>query len=317
MEKEPLEKKHVVLQFLMMLISILAFLVLAFFAGEIVWIQDFQYFVVLISGIFATFIGVIALLRYYTQRKSLAFLFLGIGFLAVGLLDVLQIVIDVSEFRNLFFYRPGEIYPFSSILSRGFLSLLLFLGWLLSKNREERNDNKKEKFIIMMVLGAFLVFSGIIVYLVISNILLESLWVVIVGTVTVLLLVISFIGFMFRQEWRYDNFDFWLIFCLSFLVLSQIFFLPFLNIEYYNMVNLSIWAKFFAYVALLIGFLNSIYEMYQKELEFQKVLEEKNRLLDLTKKKVEEAYLVIRKEKWELIGKNKYPKKSSRADSKK
>mgnify|MGYP006876613339 FL=1 len=59
--------------------------------------------------------------------------------------------------------------------------------------------------------------------------------------------------------------------------------------------------------------MNSIYELYQKEVLIQQELERKNKLLDETKKKVEEAYLVIRKEKWDLVsGKKKISKTSKR-----
>jgi len=54
---------------------------------------------------------------------------------------------------------------------------------------------------------------------------------------------------------------------------------------------------------MLIGFLNSIYMMYQREKEIQQELEEKNMLLDKTKAKVEEAYLTLREEKWDLVNK--------------
>ena len=69
------------------------------------------------------------------------------------------------------------------------------------------------------------------------------------------------------------------------------------------MVNLSTWAHFIAYIGILVGFLNSVYMMYQKEKEIQQELEEKNILLDKTKAKVEEAYLTLREEKWELVNK--------------
>ncbi len=314
MERKKLDRNHIGLQFLMMMLSLLAFLVLALFAGEIVWIKDFQYFVILLSGIFAVFIGLIALLRYYTQKQSLTFLFLGIGFLAVGVLDVVQLVIDIGNFRNLFTYTPGEIYPFSSILSRGFLSLILFFSWFFGKKEGSNNELKKnERKVMLFVVGLFALFGGIIICMVTSNIIADSLWVVIVGIITLMFTLLAFIGYMFKKEWEYDNFDFWLIFSISFLLLSQIFFLPFLNLEYYNMMNLSIWAKFFAYVALLVGFLNSIYELYQKEILIQQELEKKNKLLDETKKKVEEAYLIIRKEKWDLVrGRQVKSKKSKK-----
>lgn len=53
-------------------------------------------------------------------------------------------------------------------------------------------------------------------------------------------------------------------------------------------------------MVLLIGFLNSVYEMYKREEEYQKELVKKNLILKETKKKVEEAYMLLRSEKWKL-----------------
>lgn len=64
------------------------------------------------------------------------------------------------------------------------------------------------------------------------------------------------------------------------------------------MINLSVLAQFFGYIALLLGFLNSIRELYLKEIENQKELE-------FTKRKVEEAYMTLREEKWNLLGEKK------------
>lgn len=119
-----------------------------------------------------------------------------------------------------------------------------------------------------------------------------------------MLYVLTLVAYIRSSGMYYRNFDFWLIFSLTFAILSQIFYLPFLNIEYYLMLNLSTLAKFLSYTVLLVGFLHSIYEMYKSEESVQKELVKKNLVLTETKKKVEEAYMVLRSEKWEL-GKKK------------
>ncbi len=130
---------------------------------------------------------------------------------------------------------------------------------------------------------------------------IESLLVIIVGLASLMFLLLALLGYLLNKGWLYDDFNYWIIFLLSFLVLSQIFYLPFFNLEYSNMMNLSVWARFFAYIGLLVGFLNSIYGMFQKEIITQKELANKNKQLDETKAKVEEAYLMLREEKWSLV----------------
>ncbi len=297
MKEGKLQKGHVDAQFLSLSIALLAFLALSYFVGNIVWIKDFQYFLGFISGVFALFVGILALLRYYTDKSSFNFLFIGMGFLGVGILDILQIVLDLGGFGNLFVAASADIYPFTSVLSRSFLALLLFLSWFVKRSDEKMSNKKKrrqELLIMAIVAICFFLFLGVFVFLMLRGVTVDSFIVVIVGLLSLMLLILALLGYLFNRGWLYEDFNYWIIFMLCFLVLSQVFYLPLFNLEYTNMVNLSVWARFFAYLGLLVGFLNSIYVMYRREKETQLELEE-------TKSKVEEAYLVIQKEKWDLV----------------
>lgn len=299
-----LQKEHVDAQFLSLSISLLAFLALSYFVGNIVWVKDFQYFLGFISGIFALFIGVLALLRYYTNKSSVNYLFIGIGFLGVGILDILQIVLDLGGFSNLFTVSTTTIYPLTSVVSKAFLALLLFLSWFVKRGEEKVSSKKKRKqeLLIMGIVSAcFFIFVGVFIFLMLRGINVDSFTVVIIGLISLMLLVLALLGYLFNRGWLYEDFNYWIIFTLCFLILSQVFYLPFFNLEYSNMLNLSVWSRFFAYAGILVGFLNSIYVVYKKNEEIQKELAVKNKQLDETKAKVEEAYLVIQKEKWDLL----------------
>jgi hypothetical protein len=301
--KNRLPREHVDIQFLSLCVSLLAFLGLAYWAGDIVWIKDFQPFVTLISGIFALFIGVLALLRYYTKKISWNYLFIGIGFLGVGLLDIFQVVLDLGGMSNLFSGAVSQVYPVTSVLSKTFLAVIMFVSWLVSRKDEVNGKSKKKKEAILMgvVGGSFGLFIGVFVYLMVAGIIVDGMAVIIVGLISLMFLILALLGYLLSKNWLYDDFNYWIIFLIAFLILSQIFYLPFFNLEYSNMMNLSIWARFFAYIGLLIGFLNSIYVMFQKEIETQNELANKNKQLDQTKAKVEEAYLMLREEKWSLV----------------
>lgn len=300
--KQSLPREHVQIQFLSLCISLLAFLLLAYWAGDIVWVRDFQSFITLISGIFAIFVGVLALLRFYTKKTSLNFLFIGIGFLGVGVLDIFQIVTDLGGFNNLFVYNVSQIYPVTSVFSKTFLSILMFGSWFVSKKNVKRakKERKQERTLMSLVVAMFLLFMGVFIFLMLSGVQVESFVVIIVGLFSLMLLFLALIGYLSNKEWLYDDINYWIIFLLAFLILSQIFYLPFFNLEYSNMMNLSVWARFFGYLGMLVGFLNSIYTMFQREIVIQKELAKKNKQLDETKAKVEEAYLILREEKWSL-----------------
>ncbi|MBU1119933.1 hypothetical protein KKA50_01930 [Patescibacteria group bacterium] len=300
--EDKLPREHVDIQFLSLCVSLLAFLGLAYWAGDIVWFKDFQPFITLISGIFALFIGVIALLRYYTKQSSLNFLFIGIGFLGIGLLDIFQVVLDLGGIGNLFTIVSTQVYPVTSVLSKTFLSVVMFISWLVSRKegKNSKGRKKNETLLMGLVAGSFVLFIGVFIFLMMTGVVVDSLAVIIVGLVSLMFLILSLLGYLLNRGWVTDDFNYWIIFLISFLILSQIFYLPFFNLEYSNMMNLSVWARFFAYIGLLIGFLNSIYVMFQKEVSTQKELAKKNKQLDETKAKIEEAYLMLREEKWSL-----------------
>ena len=302
MKPKRLKEEHIDMQFLALLIAIIVFLVFALFIGDIVWIKDFQYFITLISGITAIFIGVLALLRYYTKKTNMNFLFLGGGFLGVGLIEILQTMVEVGDFQNLFSVSDSGSYPLTSVLGKAFLALLFLISWFVIRKRKGRG-RKKELKLMGIVCLTFILFVATFIILLLRGVEVDSFIVVLIGLFSLLFYILSLLGYLFNKGWLYDDFNYWIIFTLSFLILSQIFYLPFLNLEYIHMVNLSTWAHFIAYVGMLVGFLNSIYMMYQKEKEIQQELEEKNILLDKTKAKVEEAYLTLRKEKWDLVNK--------------
>lgn len=302
MKPKRLKEEHIDMQFLALLIAVLAFLIFALFIGDIIWIKDFQYFISFLSGIMALFIGTLALLRYYTKKTNLNFLFLGGGFVGVGLIEILQIMLEVEDFQKLFTFTESGSYPLSSALAKAFLATLFLISWFVIRKRKGRG-RKRELQLMGVVCLTFILFVATFIILLLRGVEVDSFTVVLIGLFSLLLYILSLLGYLFNKGWLYDDFHYWIIFTLSFLILSQIFYLPFLNIEYIHMINLSTWAHFIAYVGMLVGFLNSIYMMYQREKEIQQELEEKNLLLDKTKAKVEEAYLALREEKWELVNK--------------
>ena len=291
---------------LLVFISVLAFLIFAYLSGEISWMKDILQFLQLISSIFAIFIGILALLRFYTKKSKLSFLVLGIGFLFVGLLDIFQLLVSLNGFQDLLNYSEAEIFPLSMVLPKFFLAVIFFLSYIVRKDYENP-DEKKEKKISILIVGIFLI--AITVFLLFSNVVSISqdyLPAVVGGVLSLVMLSFSIFGYWRTNVWKYESFEYWAMFSMIFLLVSSIFFLPFLNLEYRLLSIFSIFAQFFSYILMLIGFLVSIYEMYSRETECLKELKEKNETILKAKNSVEDAYLLLRNEKWEIArGKGK------------
>ena len=304
--REKFTKNQVKEKELIILTSIFFFLLFAYLSGEFAWMKDFQLLVDLFAGIFAFFIGILSLVRFYTKRNYVNYLLLGLGFLTVSLLEVFQLLLSLQAFSDFFTMPSSEVFPSTVVLSRVFLSFVFFLSWIMTKE-EYMVRAVKEKLAFVAILFAISTF--VIVVSTFSNLFvgLEAYaFAIVMQTLALMFYLLTLIGYTRSRGMFFRNFDFWIIFSLTFSILSQIFFLPYLNLEYELMLNLSTLAKFISYTILLIGFLSSIYEMYKSEEKAQLELKRKNMLLTLTKRKVEEAYMILRQEKWELTkGKSK------------
>ncbi len=285
---------------LIILFSIFLFLLFAYLSGSFRWMKDFQLVVDLFASIFAFFIGILALVRFYTKKTYINYLLLGLGFITVSILDGYHVLNSIQAFSNLFDMKVSEIFPSSMVLSRIFLSLIFFFSWFLMKE-ESKVRKMKERVAFAALLIAISVFVGAIS--IFTNLFagLESyIFAIIMQTIALIIYTLTLVGYTRDEGMFYRSFDFWLIFSITFGILSQIFFLPYLNIEYELMLNLSTLAKLISYFILLLGFLYSIYDMYKSEERVQNELKKKNLLLSMTKRKVEEAYMILREEKWKI-----------------
>jgi hypothetical protein len=302
--RKKLERKHIDLQFISLFVSIIAFLILGIFSGEIIWIKDCQYFISLISGILALFIGVLGVLRYYTHKESTRFLFLGIGFLGAGVLDIMQVMTKAQNFGGLFMQAQNTENTLISALPKLFIAVLLVVSWFVGKRDVKDTKRKNEEIKLMTLISTmFLMFVSVFIFIVFRGPVGGNIATITLGLVSMLLLILAFLGYLLDKGWQYDDFYYWIIFTTALLLLSQAFSLPLFNLEYSNLSNLSVLARLFAYTGMLVGILNSIYVMYEREKDIQKMLEEENRMLSKTKAKVEEEYVKLRKEKWCIMKK--------------
>ncbi len=285
---------------LIILVSVFLFLLFAYLSGNFAWMKDFQRLVDLFASVFAFFIGILALVRFYTKKTYTNYLLLGLGFLTISVLDGFQLLLSFEGFSEFLSVNTSEMFPSSIVLSRVFLSLIFFFSWILMKE-EKIVKSFKEKAAFASLLFSVSLFT--IVVSTFTNFFegFESYtFAIAMQTIALMVYLITLLGYTQSKGMYKRNFDFWIVFSLTFSILAQIFFLPYLNIEYELMLNLSTLAKFFSYTILMIGFLSSIYEMYKSEERAQNELKRKNMLLTLTKKKVEEAYMILREEKWKI-----------------
>ena len=76
----------------------------------------------------------------------------------------------------------------------------------------------------------------------------------------IFILLALFIFLFVRKDWKYDNLTFWEIFSISLFIFAKLFLVSsFLFVEV-KLIEFSYLVELFAYVAILIGAINEVYE---------------------------------------------------------
>jgi len=76
----------------------------------------------------------------------------------------------------------------------------------------------------------------------------------------ILILLALFLFLIFKKDWEYDNLTFWEIFSISLFIFARLFLVRSLLFPDVKLGEFSLVVEFFAYVAILIGAINEIYE---------------------------------------------------------
>ena len=251
----------------------------------------------ILSGMFAIFSGMIAILRYTASKRDAKYLFLGTGFIVVGILDLVSIINGLDIIPG-YTTETNSVYPIQQIYSKILVSFLIFLSWFFS-TKDKKENSRTEVYIISSVIFIAMFFITLIILFSDAHLLSTATISAIISVASMIFLAISFLGYLFRRDWRYSDMDFWLLFGISFLFLSQLFYSSILDLPYEGMLNLSAFAQFFGFLTFLVGFLSSINELYKNELELVEKLEKQNEELRkskrVVKKKIEKNKVINKK----------------------
>lgn len=221
------------------------------------WPKDTSFQVMLgtASFCFSLFVGVLAFIKFFTRKKN-KYLFIGSGFLAVGVLEGYSLLVS--------FQTSAVLWTASRILLSAFL-LLSVKDW-----REGEGEQKglKPRVYIMGTISALLIILAVT--------LLPSLdpyWRFVIFTRPLELPAALFFGiaaFAYWQKyyWKFKLFEFWFLLSLIAAFFAQVYMA--MSGEYLDfMFNAGHVIKILSYVLALIGLMMSTYAAF-KEVEAEK-----------------------------------------------
>lgn len=216
------------------------------------------------ATLLASFVGAMSLVRFFSQRDT-QFLYIGAGFLGTALLDGYHALVTSWWFQP---YMPSDmphLIPWSWMASRLFLSLLMFVSWLLWYMHRNTDYTPKVSRVFwvtaLATLSCFVLFSlaplpnyGLKIY----SLNRPFEW----GPA--LFFGLALYGYLTKGAWRHEVFEHWLILSLIVGLATQVAFMPFSGQLYDTEFNVAHLLKKASYIAVLTGLLISLYLTYQE-----------------------------------------------------
>lgn len=249
-----------------------AWTALALFGGGLL-LHDFEWqgsaqlhtLMELAATLLALFVGSLSLIRFFSQHDN-QFLYIGAGFLGTALLDGYHAVVTSSYFQP---YMPSDmphLVPWSWLASRLFLSVLMFVSWLLWYRH--RDDAAFEPNIRAVFGAATLATLASFLFFLVVPLPAFAFDVAIVHRPFELIPAVFFFmalaGYLSKGDWRHDSFEHWLVLSLIVGLATQTAFMPFSDQIYDTEFNLAHLLKKASYLFVLTGLLISLYRTYQE-----------------------------------------------------
>ncbi|MGB0385477.1 MAG: PAS domain S-box protein [Ardenticatenaceae bacterium] len=241
-------------------------LVLALGQKTATWRSDVHVHTILevAATVLAAVVGSLALVRFYS-KKSNRFLFIGAGFIATALFDGYHGVVTSEWFYRNFPSNLSELAPWSWLVSRLFLSILLWLS-VVARERDNESQKKRDEVMVYLVVSLLaLVFFVFFTQDPLPQAYQEE-WILHrpMELLPALFFLLALIGYYRKGDSRSDGFWQWILMALIVNLAVQIFFMPFSKSLHDEMFDVAHLLKIVSYALVLVGLARSMSELVQQ-----------------------------------------------------
>jgi signal transduction histidine kinase/DNA-binding response OmpR family regulator len=228
-----------------------------------------------ISSLLALTAGAMALVRYYAKKSS-SFLLLGSCFLGAGLLDAYHGFITSSFLAGLTPSALSALTPWSGVVSRVFMSLLMYANLLVS-NREARRPaaGRLNEGLVYVLVGVWALISFLFFALVklppayYPNLMIHRP----AELVPVLFFALAVTGYLRREAWKTKEFEHWLVLSLIAAVGGEFAYMTFYDRLYDAQFLVGHALKILVYLFVLVGLFSNTFSIFEREAENSTQLE--------------------------------------------
>jgi signal transduction histidine kinase/DNA-binding response OmpR family regulator len=222
-----------------------------------------------VSSLLALTAGAMALVRYYAKKSS-AFLLLGSCFLGAGLLDAYHGFITSSFLVGLTPSALSALTPWSGVVSRVFMSLLMCAN-LIASNRETRRPSAKriKESVVYVLVGVWALVSFMFFALVrvppayYPHLMVHRP----AELVPALFFGLAVAGYVWRGMWRTNDFEHWLVLSLIAAVAGEFAYMTFYGSLYDAQFMVGHAMKILVYLFVVVGLFINTFSIFKREAE--------------------------------------------------
>ncbi len=235
-----------------------------------------------IATTLALFVGVMALIRYYS-KPDIVFLLIGAGFLGTSFLDAYHTVVTSSWFIGYFPSELPSLIPWSWVASRFFLAAMLWASYVVWKRVGNFPANRKH-YEFHIYLYTILATSFFFLFFVFTPLppayYPEFIFHRPEELLPAVLFAFALYGYLVKGKWKNDNFEYWLVLSLIVNFVSQAVFMSFSSHLFDVQFDLAHLLKKVSYILVLTGLLNSMYYAFKNEEEQSNIIRKNKDLLE-------------------------------------
>ncbi|MBF0264720.1 MAG: GGDEF domain-containing protein [Gammaproteobacteria bacterium] len=235
-----------------------------------------------IATTLALFVGVMALVRYYSS-PDIIFLLIGAGFLGTSFLDGYHAVVTSSWFKE---YLPSDLtslIPWSWIASRLYLAVMLWASYIVWKRVDDFKTNRKQyenriyfyTFLTTLLSFLFFIFSPLPPAYYPDYIFHRP-----EEFIPAVFFALALYGYLSKGKWKNDNFEYWLVLSLIVNFVSQAVFMSHSLHLFDVQFDIAHLLKKVSYILVLTGLLISMFQTFINEREQRYQIQKANQQLE-------------------------------------
>ena len=246
-----------------------------------------------VSTFLALMVGGMALVRYYS-KPDVVLLILGVGFIGTAFLDGYHALVTSSWFKV---YLPSDLpalIPWSWVASRLFLSVVLYISYIIWKNWKAENDvGLYEKPIYLIATIATISSFIFFIYTPLPPAYYPDLFFHRPEElIPAFFFILALHGYLKKGAWKTEPLEHWLVLALIVNVVSQTVFMSFSGHLFDLEFDLAHLLKKISYLLVLTGLFVSMFHSFKQVMDQGQInLIKKNQLEKEVKARTHELQL--------------------------